>query len=142
MKHTPQSIEQFLRAFESTGNPDEAASQASQFAETFLVAGPDGSRAIRASDFALALPRRRKMFEEWGLRATRLDSVSVTNLNERYAMAEARWSMTFAYGEGKLSDVSLGSTYLLDTKDELKILFYLSHQEISAVLRERGILQS
>jgi hypothetical protein len=49
--------------------------------------------------------------------------------------------MTFAHGEGQLSDVLLGSTYVLDAKDELKILFYVTHQDITTVLRERGILQ-
>ena len=40
-----------------------------------------------------------------------------------------------------LSDVLVGSTYVLDTKNELEILFYLTHQDITTVLRERGILQ-
>jgi hypothetical protein len=56
-------------------------------------------------------------------------------------MAETKWRMTFAHGEGQLSDVLLGSTYVLDTKNELEILFYLTHQDITTVLRERRILQ-
>jgi len=48
--------------------------------------------------------------------------------------------MTFAHGDGQLSDALVGSSYLLDTKDETKILVYVTHQEITAVLRERGIL--
>ena len=57
-------------------------------------------------------------------------------------MAETKWLMTFAHGEGQPSDVSVGSTFILNTKDELKILFYLNHQGIAAVLRERGILKA
>lgn len=145
MEHSTEAIEAFLRAFEHDGNqqqtkPQQIDAEVSRFAETFLVAGPDGPRVIRASDFALALPKRRKMFDEWGLRSTKLDSTVVTKLDERYVMAETKWLMSFGHGEGQLSDVLLGSTYILDTKDELNILFYLSHQDIVTVLKERGIL--
>lgn len=81
------------------------------------------------------------MFEQMGHRSTKLESAVVTELDDRYVMAETKWRMTFAHGEGQLSDVVVGSTYLLDTKAELEILLYLMHQDITTVLRERGILQ-
>jgi len=139
-KVSTESIRQFFSAFEHTGSPIESSSPVSQFADTFLVAGPDGAMAIKASDFALALPKRRKMFDEWGCRSTKLESVAVTELDSRYAMAETTWRMTFVHGDRQSSDVVVRSTYILDTKDEMKILFYLAHQDITAVLRERGIL--
>lgn len=33
-----------------------------------------------------------------------------------------------------------GSTYVLDARDEMKILLDVTHQVITTVLRERGIL--
>jgi hypothetical protein len=102
---------------------------------------PDGARAVKASDFALMLPKRQEMFEKMGCRSTNLATVTVTKLDDRYAMAEAKWLMTFAHGDRQSSDVLVGSTYIVDTKGELKILFYLTHQDIMTVLRERGILK-
>ena len=142
MKSTTQAIEDFLRAFEHTDNRRQVVELASRFADTFLVAGPDGARVVKASDFALVLPKRQQMFEQMGHRSTKLESAVVTELDGRYLMADTKWRMTFAHGEGQLSDVLVGSTYVLDAKDELKILFYLTHQDITTVLRERGILQS
>jgi hypothetical protein len=141
VEHTTQAIQDFLRAFEHTGKQHDVAALVSRFADTFLVAGPDGARVVKASDFALVLPKRQQMFEQMGHRSTKLESAVVTNLDGRYVMAETKWLMTFAHGEGQLTDVLVGSTYVLDTKDELKILFYLTHQDIMTVLRERGILQ-
>jgi hypothetical protein len=141
VEHTTQAIHDFLRAFEHTDNHREVAPLVSQFADMFLVAGPDGSRAVKASDFAMMLPKRQQMFEQMGHRSTKLDSAVVTELDGRYVMAETKWRMTFAHGEGQLSDVLLGSTYVLDAKDVMKILFYVTHQDITTVLRERGILQ-
>jgi len=142
MKHTRESIEQFLRAFEHTRHPEEIGRLASCFAETFLVASPDGTRVVRAADFALALPKRQKMFDAWGCQSTKLASVRVTALDGRYATAETKWLMSFAHGDGQLSDVLVGSTFVLDTEGDCKILFYLTHQDIATVLRERGILQA
>ena len=140
-KHAITSVEAFLRAFEHIGNQHDVAALVSRFADTFLVAGPDGARVVKASDFAQVLPKRQQMFEQMGHRSTKLDSAVVTELDGRYVMAETKWRMTFAHGEGQLSDVLLGSTYVLDTKNELEILLYLTHQDITTVLRERGILQ-
>jgi hypothetical protein len=140
VEHTPESITTFLRAFGRTDNPGEIAELARCFAETFIAAGPDGPTVIRQQDFALALPRRKKMFDEMGCRSTSLDTVVVTKLDDRYALAETTWLMRFAHGDQQMSNVSVGSTFILDTKNELKILFYLSHQDIATVLRERGIL--
>ena len=141
MEHTTQVIQDFLRAFEHTGNHQKVDALVSQFADTFLVAGPDGARVVKASDFALVLPKRQQMFEQMGHRSTKLESAVVTEMDGRYVMAETKWRMTFAHGEGQFSDVLVGSTYVLDTKDELQILLYLTHHDITTVLRERGILQ-
>ncbi len=140
--HTSQSIEQFLRAFEHTGSRGEVSRLASCFAETFMAAGPEGARVVRAADFALALPKRQKMFDAWGWRSTKLASIKVTEVNRRYAIAETMWQMSFACGEGQWIDVLVGSTFLVDTEGEFRILFYLSHQDIASELRERGVVQA
>jgi hypothetical protein len=142
MGHTTESITTFLRSFDRTSNTEEVTALAQRFAEKFVAAGPDGATVANRQDFELALPRRKKMFDDLGCRSTKLDSAVVTKLDDRYSMAEAIWRMTFAHGEGQISDVLVRSTYILDTKDELKILFYLSHQEITAVLRKQGILKT
>ena len=131
--HLTESITAFLRAFERTAHPEDVAALAACYADTFLVAGPDGTMAVKRSDFALALPRRKKMFDEMGCRSTKLGSAVVTRLDNRYAMAETTWKMQFGG-----SEVEVGSTFVLDTKDDLKILFYLTHQDIGTVLRERA----
>jgi len=74
------------------------------------------------------------MFDKMGCRSTKLATVTVTKLGDRYAMAETKWLMTFAHGDGQSSDVSVGSTYIVDTKGALKILLYLTHQDITTVL--------
>ncbi len=133
--HLTESIITFLRAFERTDTRGDVAALAASYADTFLVAAPDGTRAVRRDDFALALPRREKMFDEMGCRSTKLGLATVTRLDDRYAMAETTWKMDF-----KGREVEVGSTFILDTKDELKIVLYLTHQDVRTVLKERGML--
>jgi len=140
--HSTESITAFLRAFELTDTPEQVSALARCFADPFLAAGPDGTTVVKRGDLAVALPRRKKMFDELGCRSTRLGSAVVTRLDDRYAMARTTWLMQFAHGDGQLSEVEVGSTSILDTRDELEIVFYLTDQEITTVLRERGILQS
>jgi hypothetical protein len=109
MNCTIEVIEELLRTFEHTEKQNDVEALVSRFADMFLVAGPDGARAVRMSDFALALPKR-------------------------------QWRMGFAHRDGQVRDVVVGSTYVVDTKHEPKILFYLTHQDITTVLREAGIL--
>jgi len=139
-RQSTESITAFLRTFERTETREEVSTLASCYAETFFVAGPDGSRAVRREDFALALPRRKKMFDEMGCRWSKLGSAVVTRLDERYAMAETTWKMGFKRGEGPITEIEVGSTFILDTKDELEVVVYLSHQDIGTVLREREVL--
>ena len=142
MDNLTEAITTLLRAFERNSTRDDVAALAQCYADNFLAAGPAGVSVVNRHDFALALPRRKAMFDQMGCRSTKLDSVTVTKLDDRYAMAETTWRMTFAHGEDKLSEVCVGSSFIFDIKDDLKILFYLSHQEIAAVLRERGILKA
>ncbi|MBV8630514.1 MAG: hypothetical protein JOZ83_06285 [Silvibacterium sp.] len=132
-----QSLETFLRSLE---HGSETSTAVSCFADTFLAAGPNGVTVVKATELAAALPHRKKMFEEMGCRSATLDSVSETKLDDRYTLAEAKWRMTFARNEAQTAEFLVGSTYIMDTSGERKILFYLTHQDIKSLLHAEGML--
>jgi hypothetical protein len=138
MTRTPTlTLETFLGAFDHNADISKAPAC---FADTFLAAGPDSVSVVKAADLALALPRRKKMFEEMGCRAGTLDSVMETKLDNRYTLAQATWRMTFARGGAEPADFLISSTYIIDTRGEWKILLYLNHQDITTLLRGQGML--
>ena len=56
-------------------------------------------------------------------------------------MARTQWLMTFIRNGAEPKQVLVDSTYIVDTAgDAFKIVFYLAHQDIMAILKERGIL--
>src|SRR6266481_2631388 len=111
------AMKSFFQDYEHNSNLSETGALISQFAEMFLVAGPQGAQVVPATAFALALPRRKKQFQEVGCQSTDLISLRETTLGNHYVMAETEWQMTFAQGE-KSEGIRVASTFIVYTGDE------------------------
>ncbi|HEY1987190.1 MAG TPA: hypothetical protein VGG85_17375 [Terracidiphilus sp.] len=125
--------ERFFRAFEAN------TSSIDKFADVFMAAGPQGTQAVKASEFAVILPRRKQMFDAWGCRSTALASLKETPLDARYVLAATQWRMSFARDNDAAQDVVVDSVFIHDTVAD-KIVFYLASQDIAQVLKARGII--
>jgi hypothetical protein len=134
------AVETFFEEYKRNSNLNETGAVISQFAETFLVAGSQGAQVITASAFALALPRRKKQFEEMGCRSTDLMSLRETALGNHYVMAETEWRMTFVRGEKPPQEVTVASTFIVYTGNERpKIVFYLPQHDVIALLKNHEV---
>jgi hypothetical protein len=139
MEHTATATERFFRTFELNNSSGDNQTIVAQFADVFMAAGPQGTQAVKATDFALALPRRKQMFNAWGLQATALASLQETRLDARFVLANIQWRMTFARDKREPQDVLVDSVFIVDLEIE-KIVFYLANQDIVKVLKESGII--
>lgn len=107
------------------------------FADVFLAAGPDGAKPVPRSVLSVAISQRRKMLEGLGCRGTRLAWAEQAALDGRYVLLKTEWLLAFDQRE----DIRLRSTLiLLRQKDGLRAVFYLSHEELTTVLREHGMV--
>lgn len=142
MEDTCMAVEEFLRHFTHHTNHADAPIQVSQFASTFLAAGPQGASCERRDDFGLAIPKRKQLFESVGLRSTELVRIEADSLGPRYSLARTQWKMLFESGTQAPKEILVESTYIVDTVLEpFQIVLYLAHQDIMAILKERGILK-
>ncbi len=138
MSNMRNAVERFFQDYAVTSNNNDTTSVISQFAETFIAAGPDGATAVRAEDFARFLPIRKQQFASAGCKSTRLVSKNVTELDERYCVVETKWAMEFVSADQAATEIQVGSTFLVDTGDKTpKILAYLSHGDALKLLDER-----
>ncbi len=148
MFQASEAIERFFRTFESNAASDDVAQSISQFADVFMAAGPQGTQAIRAADFALALPRRKQWFASLGHQSTQLIALRETRLDARFILAATQWKMTFSPPASAPQDVLVDSVYIVDTGgpdaavDAVKIVFYLANQDLVQVLKDRGIVNA
>jgi len=143
MENSSASVEAFFRRFELNNNNSDFSATVSQFADTFMAAGPQGAQCVRASDFALALPKRKQLFESFGCHSMQLIRVDAHSLGDRYSMAHTRWKMNFAEGDLPTGPVFVDSTFIVETTEQQsRIVLYLAHQDVMAILKERGLTKA
>lgn len=145
MNNFDNEVEAFLNLFEVNSNVGNAEEAVKQFAEVFLAADSGGAKAVPSSVLMMAIPQRKKLFESVGKSVTRLKSVEKIALDDRYVLLRTEWLVTFDQsfdrGAGRCEELTLRSTFLVyRSADGLKIVLYLSHQDLMSVLRERGVL--
>jgi hypothetical protein len=139
MENACMSVEAFFRRFELNNNKSDFSAAVSQFADTFMAAGPQGAQCVKASDFALALPKRKQLFKSFGCQSMQLVSVDTHLLGDRYSMAHTRWKMNFANSDLSTEEMFVESTFIVDTTEaEFRIVLYLAHQDVMTMLKERG----
>ncbi|MBB5340467.1 hypothetical protein [Tunturiibacter gelidoferens] len=141
MKNIEKEVEDFLKRFQINANVGSAEEIVEQFADVFMSADPSGARAVPSSKLLMAIPQRKKLFEGVGGGATALVSVEQTRLDDRYVLLKTEWLMKLDRGSGPGEDLTLRSTFVLYRSDDgLKIVFYLNHEDLMSLLRERGSL--
>jgi hypothetical protein len=135
------TIEDFLRAHLEAGSVLDVDVIAKIYNDPFMFAGPDGARAVPVQPFLAALPQRRAFFDAVGQGATELVSFEETRIDQRYVLVRAKLKMIFQQGNAVPVDVLLDTTYLLfDDGAAPRIVLQLESEDISQVLRDRGIL--
>ena len=142
MSASESRVGRFFRSYARVSAGEDTTAMAAQFADVFMAAGPQGAQAVKAGDFALALPRRKQLFDRLGCRPAELVGFEEWPLDARYTMAKTRWRLSFVRGEEEVREVQVDSVFIVDGGgDDLRIVFYLANQDIFAVLKERGILE-
>jgi hypothetical protein len=131
----------FFKQYEQASNGGDTAAILELFADPFTVATPQGPQTVRVSDFAVIIPRRKALFDKLGCREALLDSLKVTPLNDHFALVDTMWRMRFLLSNGRSDTFTVASSFLVYLKGSaVKIFVYMPHQDIMAVLAERGIL--
>jgi hypothetical protein len=105
------------------------------FAETYLNGGPHGYQFLHSAALAAGLPRRRQLLDSLGCGPSRLVSLTETPLDARFVLARTRWN--FDVAADPAHPVAVDSTFLLDTAEPMRILVYISHQDLVAMLKSR-----
>ncbi|HEV2134390.1 MAG TPA: hypothetical protein VGR47_09005 [Terracidiphilus sp.] len=128
----------FIEAFARNSADGCIAELITQFCEQFLYAGPAGSQWVGAGDFALALPKRKQIFEQAGHRSTELAGAQELWLGERYVLVRTRWRFAFELDTKAPYTLETESDFVVDAGAEpFRILVYLAHQDIVEMLRRR-----
>lgn len=129
----------FLERFAAVGRSADGEAQRELWAETFLSLDPLRAVAVPREAMLAALPRRRELFESIGATTSELVEVEETLLDDQHTIVRSLWRWPLPTANGLESDLRLKSTFLL-RRDESnwKIVVYLNHQDVAAVIAERA----
>lgn len=124
----------FFAAYERNIAESNIDGLVAQFAESYINGGPHGCQLLHSADLAAGLPRRRQLLNSLGCGPSRLVSLTETPLGDRFVLAQTRWQFAV---EGAEDPVLVDSSFLLDIAEPARILIYISHHDLVAVLKAR-----
>ncbi len=134
-------VKSFFDRFERAGESLDLDVIASEYADSFMFAGPDGVRVVEKQKLLAALPQRQAFFKAAGHQSTRIISLDETRLDDHYVMVRVQFLMRFERAGGRPIDVRTGSTSILYIEDgAARIVFHLEHEDLSQALQEWGLL--
>lgn len=110
------------------------------YAPTFIVGGPEGSRAFTNDDqFRDWLRQVSDFNRQHGLRAFTVVAVDGTELSPIHTLAGVTWGARFEKTGERLIEFTIA--YLLERAgDDWRILSYISRSDQSAAMKEAGLL--
>jgi hypothetical protein len=135
-------VEQFFVRYEEGANSFDPDLVSSQFAGEFMGGGPNGVACFEnGEELRRWTSARHAFFNRIGFRRAKVLAVAETPLDDRYAMAQVHWQMTFEKEPGSLLDCRFFLTYFLfDDGTGPKVVFWISHDDEERVMREAGLI--
>jgi hypothetical protein len=130
-------VRSFFDRFEQASDTLDVDTIATQFAQVFMNADPNGVAAVPRDAFLAALPRRQELFDRMGVGAIRLTALTETWLDEGYVLVHTQWTADLR--DQSREPLGLSSSFILRRDGEsLAVVFYLNHQDIRALAQSRA----
>lgn len=134
------SLEQFFRRYAEVSLGRQPEELAGFYAPTFIVGGPQGSRAF-ANDvrFGEWLRQVSASNRQHGMRALLVNGVREEALSPLHALATVTWGAQFEKTGSRVIEFDI--SYLLErTDDEWRILSYISRTDQQEEMTKAGLL--
>jgi hypothetical protein len=138
---TTPLVESFFDQYARSRTALDLTLIASQYSDSFMVAGPAGARVVETSAVLAAFPKGQEFLRTVGHESTRVTSLEATMLGEHYVLARVQFVWRFGRASTAPIDVPVDSTFILYVdQGALRIVFQQEHEDFQQALRARGVL--
>jgi hypothetical protein len=138
--HHNAQITEFFNAYQQANAEFDIQRIAACYADVFMFAGPAGVQFVKKDDFLKVLPRRKEFFLSTGLASSTITSLETSNLDSKYCLTKAVWTMRFERSGIEPITSQNSSTYILSaTDDRFEIVFQIDHQDLVKRVQELGL---
>ncbi|PSK93174.1 hypothetical protein [Taibaiella chishuiensis] len=140
MSKDPMQLKSFFERYAVLSSGGPLPELADCYAESFIVAGPEGNAAFRNDDaFARWLEQVAVKNREYGLRVMEVVGINELPLNDLYTGAIVTWGAQFE--KTGAEQIRFKITYFLSLLDDKpKIIMYISDQSQEALMKSKGLL--
>ena len=134
-------VEGFFDQYARSRTALDLALIASQYSDSFMVAGPTGARVVEKPAVLAAFPKGQEFLRSVGHQSTTVVSIEETALDEHYRLARVQFVWRFSRAPAQPIDVPVDSTFILYVDHgALRIVFQQEHEDFQQALRSRGVL--
>jgi hypothetical protein len=114
---------------------------ASQYPDSIIFAGPNGTRIAEKPAILAAFPKGQEFLKAQGHKSTKVLSLDETRLDDHYVLVRAQFAWRFEKSSAQPIDVKVDSTFILYiNRGAPKIVFQHEHEEFQQALRGSGVL--
>ena len=140
MNQISEIVQNFFNEYEGANNALDLELLGSQYADSFLFAGPAGALPIKRDDFIKILPKRSGFFKSIGLLSSKIIALEETRLDKSHFLVRVDFEMRFQKAESQVINEKISATYILFQQDnKLQIVFQLDHQDLTQRIKELGL---
>ncbi|WP_118972924.1 hypothetical protein [Taibaiella koreensis] len=133
-------LKEFFEQYGVVSCSDDVQPLAGFYADSFIVAGPEGSAAFHNDEhFARWLDQLREGNERSGLKGMQIVAFNEFPISDQYKGATITWGAQFEKTGEEL--IQFNITYFVHLLDEVpKIIMYISERGQEALMQEKGLL--
>ncbi len=136
-------VKAFFEQYEHASETLDLDVISTEYADSFMFAGPNGARVIEKQKLLAALPQRRQFFKSVGHQWTRVVGLDETWLDDHYVLVRVQFLMRFEKAAGHPVDFETESTSILYIQDGApRIVFHLESEDVQQALQARGLLDA
>jgi hypothetical protein len=134
-----QRLQAFFREYEAANLASDVSRIGKLYADWFMFAGPMGVQVVKKEDFLRVVPKMKTHFASLGVHETRLESVEVSALNSRYALAKVSWRILLSSSAADENFVDVSATYVLDCESQqgMAIVLQIDDQDLATAIKDR-----
>ena len=135
------AIKEFFDRYASSRSNQDIDLIASQYPDSFMVAGPNGVHVAQKSTVLAACPQGQEFLKSLGHESTEVLSLNETRMDEHYLLVRALFVWRFRRESLPSREATVDSTFIVYIdKGAPKIVFQLEHEDFRQALRASGVL--
>ena len=141
MNTSSPAVREFFEEYARSRSAPDIDRIASQYPDTFMVAGPNGARVAEKAAVLAAFPRGQEFLKAVGHKSTTVQSLAETRLDQHYVLARVQFLWRFEKSTAQPIDVEVDATFILYlTHGAPTIVFQHEREDFQEALRARGVL--